>query len=180
MLLLLLTPKFPLSEAFDFSQGNILQPRNKLILTGKENYCHVIYPGDISTCDKKIDINKLTLINLPKPIKYSKILKKEDYLISAKGGIKGFSLYNTLKNSEEADTPLAASNNLIVVRPKEEALRYNTIQYLHNLLDLVVQRLRDEREKESPEDTKNQQLITIRRELLPMYAESPTDVSLQL
>lgn len=157
MILQWMTPfRFPLSEVFEFKQGNILQPKNKLRFKGNENLCQVIYSGDFSDCEKEIDIDKLTQISLPKPIKKLNELRKEDYLISAKGGIKGFSLYHSLKNRKEGSLPVAASNNLIVVRPKQEVIMANGILYMHNLLDLITQHLRKESEKPQEGGIKSQ------------------------
>lgn len=161
MLLLLGVPRYPLSEAFEFSQGSILQPRNRADNAGKDNLCRVIYSGDFSTCDKEIDIDKLPLVSLSKPIKATKILRKEDYLISAKGGIKSFSLYQSLKNRREGSLPIAASNNLIVVRPKPEAIESNGILYMHNLLDLVIHHIRMQDDKPEATESKNQ-VVTIK------------------
>lgn len=159
MLLLLLSPKFPLREAFEFSQGTIVTPRGNAEDKGEKYTYRVVYAGDFSPCDKYIDIEKLPIISLPKPIKEERVLGKEDYLICAKGSLKGISMYHTLKEKQESDIPLVASNNLIVARPKPEALAINGILYLHNLLDLIIQHLKEEGVREA--SSSSQSLITI-------------------
>lgn len=143
MLLLTVLPKYTLDSAFEIRLGNILQPKYKSDNARDGFKYRVVYSGDFAGGQRVLDINGLTTVYLNKEIKKNKELRKDDYLISAKGGIKGFSLFHTLNTLKENELPLAASNNLIIVRPKEELLKTNDILYLHNLLDLVVTHIRE-------------------------------------
>lgn len=153
MLLLLGLLQFPLRTVFDFFQGPITQPRAKAGVSGNGFDYRVIYSGDFSSCEKEIELESLTTTTLSKPIKETRILQKEDYLISYKGGIKGISMYHTLKKGNDNKLPVAASNNLIVVRPKPESAEGNGTLYMHNLLDLILQHL-IKKDKEQPEGQK--------------------------
>ena len=133
---------YSLSELFTIKQGHILPTKNKLGITGKYRY-KVIYPSDFNSVRRQVDITKLDDYFCEKKIGEDKILTSDDFIISCKGTIKGYSLFHSKKEiielAQMGYCGLITSNQCITFKPMSTAKSfYKSDYYLHNILELLI------------------------------------------
>jgi len=135
--------RFTLSELFEIKQGLTLSSKKEIKNTFGNNAYKVIYVSDLGNPYHLLDFGELTDYATDKKIKEERLLTLNDYVISCKGEIKGFSLYKSTKIFnllyEKNYSGLFVSNHFIVLRPRKSTLmQYGNSYFLHNILDLLI------------------------------------------
>ena len=144
-LFLLKTSSFThkLSDLFEMKQGLAVDTTQ----TKKgENKYKVVYPSRLNNPFKTLDIMELSDYYTSSKLSEDKLLSKMDYIIAAKGLIKGFSMYHSeecLKAVKKEDAlGIIGTNHLIILSPKPQTLEtFSSSYFLHNLLDQVVNKI---------------------------------------
>jgi hypothetical protein len=138
--------QYTLSELFDIRQGLLLPSKSKRekALNGVNKY-KSLFISDMPAAYEPLDVESLADCALTKEIKKTHLLCKQDYLISAKGQIKGYALYHS-KAFEDEDSQkylgIIASNHFIVFRPRTSTLEaFGESYFIYNILDLIIPRL---------------------------------------
>lgn len=135
--------RYSFSELFEIKQGPML-PSKKNIEDAKENAYQYksIFISDLPASHDSLNPELLTTFSCKKEIKISHLLKKEDYLISSKGQIKGYALFrsNVFSNEKEKKyLGLVASNHFLVLRPRASTMEaFGNTNFIYNLLDLLI------------------------------------------
>lgn len=100
-------------------------------------FLHTLNPETLIGKQKKQDSDlsgSKRLIDIPE----KKIILENDYLLSIRGSLKGYSM---LENSKLLDgINLVSSNHFIHLRPRKMSLDQMYIPYLHFALDLLVEK----------------------------------------
>lgn len=138
--------QYALSELFDIKQGLLLPSKSKRAnaLNGANKY-KSLFISDMPAPYEPLVADSLADCSLNKEIKKTHLLCKQDYLISAKGQIKGYALYHS-KAFENEDVQnhvgIIASNHFIVLRPRTSTLEaLGESYFIYNILDLIIPRL---------------------------------------
>ena len=141
----LLTEKIrlSLSELFEIKQGVALSSKKEIEKSVGQHTYKVVYVSDLGNPYHLLDFDELTDYAIDTKIKEEKLLTLNDYIISCKGEIKGFSLskssniFNSI--SELNYSGLFVSNHFIILRPRPSILMmYGNSYFLHNILDLLI------------------------------------------
>ncbi|HPR13630.1 MAG TPA: hypothetical protein PLV06_14680 [Bacteroidales bacterium] len=162
MLLLLLSPdKFRIKDLFEVWQG-ITTNRDRDEYPAKKKMSakyKVVNLSSINDCTGMITSDRLVDYTPARNIPEEKLLTKNDYLISCKGEVKGFSMINSqmffeTKKNTKTFPWLAASNHYLVLRPRMlSGIGHEEIIYLHNLLSIFIPEL-DNLARSRPGNTK--------------------------
>ena len=139
--------RYSLAEIFEIWQGIAPPIPTKNELLNANNIYKMVYPADLGQVFKSLYTQQLAEFGTEREIKREKLLTADDYLISCKGIIKGFSL----QHSEIAPfTQIAgsfkgvlASNQFIVVRPRPSFKEMYGVPYLHNILDILIPKMNE-------------------------------------
>jgi hypothetical protein len=134
--------RYTLSEMFEIRQG-IATPYLKHKAGSKNSHLYkLIYPADLNILFKSLEVNQLTDFKSDKELSTGKLLSSDDYLLSCKGIVKGFSmLYSDVALSAGNTKPykgIVATNQFIIARPRAGIKEIYGVPYLHNLLDILV------------------------------------------
>lgn len=156
MLLLLLNidyQEFQLKDLFEIRQGvtMVKQNRTSKKSSGKYHY-KVINLSALDTCSRRLVPENLVDYYPGKEINPDKCLSPDDYLITCKGTVKGFSLFfsNELFNKAGDEKPyngILASNHFFILRPRgiiggnNSPLPFKEKVFLDNLMDIVAEEL---------------------------------------
>ena len=140
--------RLTLSELFEIKQGVALSSKKEIEKSFGQYTYKVIYVSDLGNPYHLLDFEELTDYATDTKIKEEKLLTLNDYIISCKGEIKGFSLskssniFNSI--SELNYSGLFVSNHFIILRPRPSILMmYGNSYFLHNILDLLIPIIND-------------------------------------
>lgn len=138
--------RYTLAELFKINQGIAFLSKKKIETQVGEYIYKTIYVSDLAIKYNRIHFEGLTDFATLTSIKKDKLLTKEDYIITCKGEIKGFALYNSddiFENLNELNySGLLVSNHFIVLRPRSSTLEiFNNSYLLYNILDLLVPKI---------------------------------------
>lgn len=133
---------YTLGELFIIRQGQILPTKKDFGKIGVYKY-KVIYPSDINSFRRRIDFTQLDDYYCDKKIADDKILTQDDFIISCKGTIKGYSMYHAKSEISELEkmgySGLITSNQCITFKPTASAsFFYKSDYYLHNILEQII------------------------------------------
>jgi hypothetical protein len=134
---------YSFSELFEIKQGPMLPSKKNNEGNQESGYRYKsIFISDIPASGQPLDPELLATFSSSKVMKNTHLLKKEDYLISSKGQIKGYALYrsNAFEDGGKGEyLGLVASNHFLVLRPRASTLdAFGTTNFIYNLLDLLI------------------------------------------
>jgi len=134
---------YSFSELFEIKQGPMLPSKKNNESSQESGYRYKsIFISDIPASYETLDPELLATFSSPKEMKITHLLKKEDYLISSKGQIKGYALYNSNAfedGKEKKYLGLVASNHFLVLRPRASTIEaFGNTYFIYNLLDLLI------------------------------------------
>lgn len=142
--------KFQIKDQFELRQGVTMtgtkdKGRSKKV---ESDTYKVVNLSGIDTCTGEISERKLVNYSPVREIGPDKLLSNQDYLISCKGEVNGYSMLlseDLLSGSKIASRfkGIVASNHFLVLRPRMiSELSVDDIRFLHNLLDILSVELR--------------------------------------
>jgi hypothetical protein len=134
-----------LSDIFEIRQGIAAPYMKHKVIPKTDHIYKLIYPADLNMVFKTLNIDSLSDFHSEKELNQAKLLTEEDYLISCKGIVKGFSLlYSADKlasGPRKARKAVVATNQFIIMRPRPNFQEVYGLPYLHNLLDLLIPKM---------------------------------------
>ena len=144
-MLLLLLKMVRVKDLFEVKQGfTVVSPKNSSKDTDSlPNKYKVINLSGINTSSRFLNINDLADHSSEKPVSPDKLLTRNDYLLSCKGVVKGFSLrfsdeiFDDL-NHQSTFKGIIASNHFFILRLRKiEESNSKDTYFFHNLLDII-------------------------------------------
>jgi restriction endonuclease S subunit len=134
---------YSFSELFEIKQGPMLPSKKNNKGVKDTGYLYKsIFISDLPASHESLDPDLLAMFSSIKELKNSHLLKKEDYLISSKGQIKGYALYRSNVFSDVKGKKylgLVASNHFLILRPRASTLEaFGNSYFIYNLLDLLI------------------------------------------
>jgi hypothetical protein len=140
------THTYTIGDLFEIFQGTAIISKKSQINTSDGIKYKTIYISDLPDKYETLNFLELNGYESQKKIKKEKLLTENDYLLSCKGGIKGYALckslniFNELASSEYQG--IVASNHFIVLRPRTSTIEIFQKSYLlYNLIDIIIPQL---------------------------------------
>jgi hypothetical protein len=147
LLLLVNSYRYALSDIFDVRQGSGIPYIKEERKSKNAKKYKLLYPADLNQVFKSLDGLPLSDYQVEREINPEKILTAEDYILTCKGIIRGFSMQHSKvaisAAKENGSTGMLPSNHFIVLRAREISKEMYGIPYMHNLLDLLVPKLNE-------------------------------------
>jgi hypothetical protein len=145
----------PLSHFFQIKAGVPITPANSMQLDSENNQKYRYQVASIARITVPalgIEFGELEEKYFTKELDREKELHDTDYLISAKGSIKGISLKRCKKMLETAASEgvrVIANSSFYVVRPHPNSVYSDHTDFLHSMLDALVDFLERKRTDEN-------------------------------
>ena len=131
-----------LSDIFEIRQG-IATPYLKHKVNPEAGHVYkLIYPADLNLVFKSLDVHSLSEFHSEKELNPARLLTADDYLISCKGIVKGFTLLHSADQLAAGPRTVrkgvVATNQFIIARPRPSFQEAYGVPYLHNLLEMLI------------------------------------------